>query len=122
MIVIFFLFTFHAHTKELPRIDTKFYLGIYKSFDKFSAIALSSLFPRTPYHTETDSNKENLGFFLGYDFKFDNFLVGLESNFQEDIGTDKSIAGINGEVTYEKMIRLNLNLVIKLMIFLFLVI
>ena len=113
-LLIFLFFSFQAHTKELPRIDTKFYLGVYNSFDKLSATAHSIYHPElsgyNPYYTETDSNKENLGFFLGYDFKFDNFLVGIESNFQEDIGTDKSIAGINGEVTYEKMIEAKLKL------------
>ena len=113
-LLIIFFFNPHAQTKELPRIDTKFYLGVYNSFDKLSATAHSIYHPEysgyNPYYTETDSNKENLGFFLGYDFKFDNFLVGLESNFQEDIGTDKSIAGINGEVTYEKMIEAKLKL------------
>ena len=57
--VIFLFFSFQANAKELPRIDTKFYLGIYKSFDKFSAIALSSLFPSSPYYTETDAEKRN---------------------------------------------------------------
>lgn len=63
--LIFFFFTFHAHTKELPRIDTKFYLGIYKSFDKLSSYATSLQYPSLPYSLETDDNKENLGFFWG---------------------------------------------------------
>ena len=102
IVVIFFL-TFNVNAKELPKIDTKYYLGIYKSLDKFSAIALSPLFPNSPYYTETDDEKKNIGFFLGYNFYLDNFLIGIESNFQENIGKDQSIAGLNGSVTYEKM-------------------
>ena len=85
-LLIFLFFSFQAHTKELPRINTKFYLGIYKSFDKFSAIASSPDYALV-YHTETDSEKRNLGYFLGYNFYLNNF----------------SIAGLNGSVTYEKM-------------------
>ena len=102
-LIIFLFFSFQANAKELPRIDTKFYLGIYKSFDKFSAIALSSLFPSSPYYTETDAEKRNLGYFLGYNFYLNNFFIGVETNFQENIGKDQSIAGLNGSVTYEKM-------------------
>ena len=53
-LLILLFFSFQAHAKELPRIDTKFYLGIYKSFDKFSAIASSPDYALI-YHTETDS-------------------------------------------------------------------
>ena len=102
-LIIFLFFSFQANAKELPRIDTKFYLCIYKSFDKFSAIALSSLFPSSPYYTETDAEKRNLGYFLGYNFYLNNFFIGVETNFQENIGKDQSIAGLNGSVTYEKM-------------------
>ena len=102
IVVIFFL-TFNVNAKELPKIDTKYYLGIYKTLDKFSAIALSPLYPNSPYYTETDDEKKNIGFFLGYNFYLDNFLIGIESNFQENIGKDQSIAGLNGSVTYEKM-------------------
>ena len=78
-LIIFLFFSFQANAKELPRIDTKFYLGIYKSFDKFSAIALSSLFPSSPYYTETDAEKRNLGYFLGYNF----YLNNLEQQQQQ---------------------------------------
>ena len=101
VVVIFFL-TFNVNAKELPRINTKFYLGIYKSFDKFSAIASSPDYALI-YHTETDSEKRNLGYFLGYNFYLNNFFIGAETNFQENIGKDQSIAGLNGSVTYEKM-------------------
>ena len=101
-LLIFLFFSFQAHTKELPRINTKFYLGIYKSFDKFSAIASSPDYALI-YHTETDSEKRNLGYFLGYNFYLNNFFIGAETNFQENIGKDQSIAGLNGSVTYEKM-------------------
>ena len=103
LLLIFLFFSFQAHTKELPRIDTKFYLGIYKSFDKFSATALSTYHTESPYYTETDAEKRNLGYFLGYNFYLDNFFIGVETNFQENIGKDQSIAGLNGSVTYEKM-------------------
>ena len=62
-LLIIFFFNPHAQTKELPRIDTKFYLGIYKSFDKLSSYATSLQYPNLPYSLETDDNKENLGFF-----------------------------------------------------------
>ncbi len=101
-LLIFLFFSFQANAKELPRIDTKFYLGIYKSFDKFSAIASSPDYALI-YHTETDSEKRNLGYFLGYNFYLNNFFIGAETNFQENIGKDQSIAGLNGSVTYEKM-------------------
>ncbi len=102
-LLIFLFFSLQAHAKELPRIDTKFYLGIYKSFDKFSATALSTYHTESPYYTETDAEKRNLGYFLGYNFYLDNFFIGVETNFQENIGKDQSIAGLNGSVTYEKM-------------------
>ena len=104
IVVVFFL-TFNVNAKELPKIDTKYYLGIYKSFDKFSAIALSTYSDHfgTPYYTETDAEKRNLGYFLGYNFYLNNFFIGVETNFQENIGKDQSIAGLNGSVTYEKM-------------------
>ena len=101
LLIIFFLNS-HAQTRELPRIDTKFYLGIYKSFDKFSAIASSPDYALI-YHTETDSEKRNLGYFLGYNFYLNNFFIGAETNFQENIGKDQSIVGLNGSATYEKM-------------------
>ena len=102
-LLIIFFFNSHAQTRELPRIDTKFYLGIYKSFDKFSATALSTYHTCCPYYTETDAEKRNLGYFLGYNFYLNNFFIGAETNFQENIGKDQSIAGLNGSVTYEKM-------------------
>ena len=102
-LLIFLFFSFQANAKELPRIDTKFYLGIYKSFDKFSATALSTYHTCCPYYTETDAEKRNLGYFLGYNFYLNNFFIGAETNFQENIGKDQSIAGLNGSVTYEKM-------------------
>ena len=102
IVVVFFL-TFNVNAKELPKIDTKYYLGIYKSFDKFSATALSTYHTDTPYYTETDAEKRNLGYFLGYNFYLNNFFIGAETNFQENIGKDQSIAGLNGSVTYEKM-------------------
>ena len=49
------------------------------------------------------AEKRNLGYFLGYNFYLDNFFIGVETNFQENIGKDQSIAGLNGSVTYEKM-------------------
>ena len=44
-LLIIFFFNPHAQTKELPRIDTKFYLGVYNSFDKLSATAHSIYLP-----------------------------------------------------------------------------
>ena len=111
-LLIFFFFTFHAHAKELPRIDTKFYLGIYKSFDKLSSYATSLQYPSLPYSLETDDNKENLGFFLGYDVNFEDFIIGIETNFQENVGADQTVAFsvIGREATYEKMLEAKLKL------------
>ena len=86
LLLMFFFFTFHVHAKDLPKINTKFYLGIYKSFDKLTSVATSKFHPNFPYHTSTDAEKENLGFFLGYNFYLDNLLLGIETNFQENIG------------------------------------
>ena len=107
-LLIFFFFTFHAHAKELPRIDTKFYLGIYKSIDELTATAKRHNFDFT-YYTSTDAEKKNLGFFLGYNFYLDNFLLGLETSFQENIGKDTAIDGFDGSVTYEKLREVKFN-------------
>ena len=51
-----------------PKINAKFYLGMYKSFDKLTSVATSKFHPNYPYNTSTDTEKENLGYFLGYNF------------------------------------------------------
>ena len=75
LLLMFFFFTFHVHAKELPKINTKFFLGIYKSFDKLTSVATSKFHPNFPYHTSTDAEKENLGFFLGYNLYLDNLIL-----------------------------------------------
>ena len=108
--LVFLFLTSRLNAIELPKIDTKFYLGIYKSFDKLTAGAMQpqSNF-NTPYYTSTDAEKKNLGFFLGYNFYLDNFLLGLETSFQENIGKDTAISGFDGSVTYEKLREVKFN-------------
>ena len=107
---MFFFFTFHVHAKELPNINTKFYLGMYKSFDKLTSVATSKYHPTFPYNTSTDTEKENLGFFLGYNFYFDNILLGLETSFQENIGKDNNPGpDLDGSVIYEKLREVKFN-------------
>ena len=108
--LVFLFLTSRVNAIELPKIDTKFYLGIYKSFDKLTAGAMQ---PQSnfniPYYTSTDAEKKNLGFFLGYNFYLDNFLLGLETSFQENIGKDTDISGFDGSVTYEKLREVKFN-------------
>ena len=107
---ILFFFTFHAHAKELPKINTKFYLGIYKSFDKLTSVATSKRYPNGRYDTSTDTEKENLGYFLGYNFYLDNLLLGIETSFQENIGKDNNPGpDLDGSVTYEKLREVKFN-------------
>ena len=110
--LVFLFLTSRLNAIELPRIDTKFYLGIYKSFDKLSSYATSLQYPSLPYSLETDDNKENLGFFLGYDINFEDFIIGIETNFQENVGADQTVpfSVIGREATYEKMLEAKLKL------------
>ena len=105
--LVFLFLTSRLNAIELPRIDTKFYLGIYKSIDELSATAKDHNF--NTYNTSTDAEKKNLGFFLGYNFYLDNFLLGLETSFQENIGKDTAIHGFDGSVTYEKLREVKFN-------------
>ena len=111
LLLMFFFFTFHVQAKELPKINTKFYLGIYKSFDKLTSVATSKYHSLYPYHTSTDAEKENLGFFLGYNFYLDNLLLGIETSFQENIGKDNNPGpNLNGTLTYEKLKEIKFNI------------
>ena len=111
IIIIFTIFLFltsRVNAIELPKIDTKFYLGIYKSIDELTATAKRHNFDFT-YYTSTEHEKKNLGFFLGYNLYLDNFLLGLETSFQENIGKDTAISGFDGSVTYEKLREVKFN-------------
>ena len=105
--LVFLFLTSRLNAIELPRIDTKFYLGIYKSIDELSATAKDHNF--NTYNTSTDAEKKNLGFFLGYNFYLDNFLLGLETSFQENIGKDTAVPTFDGSVTYEKLREVKFN-------------
>ena len=74
--LVFLFLTSRLNAIELPKIDTKFYLGIYKSIDELTATAKRHNFDFT-YYTSTEHEKKNLGFFLGYNLYLDNFLLGL---------------------------------------------
>ena len=106
--LVFLFLTSRLNAIELPKIDTKFYLGIYKSIDELTAAAKQHNF-EIPYYTSTDAEKKNLGFFLGYNLYLDNFLLGLETSFQENIGKDTDISGFDGSVTYEKLREVKFN-------------
>ena len=106
--LVFLFLTSRVNALELPKIDTKFYLGIYKSIDELTAAAKQHNF-EIPYYTSTDAEKKNLGFFLGYNFYLDNFLLGLETSFQENIGKDTAVPTFDGSVTYEKLREVKFN-------------
>ena len=106
--LVFLFLTSRLNAIELPKIDTKFYLGIYKSIDELTATAKRHNFDFT-YYTSIEHEKKNLGFFLGYNFYLDNFLLGLETSFQENIGKDTDISGFDGSVTYEKLREVKFN-------------
>ena len=106
--LVFLFLTSRVNAIELPKIDTKFYLGIYKSIDKLTAVAQQHNF-EIPYYTSIDTEKKNLGFFLGYNFYLDNFLLGLETSFQENIGKDTAVPTFDGSVTYEKLREVKFN-------------
>ena len=55
--LVFLFLTSRVNGIELPKIDTKFYLGIYKSIDKLTAGAKQPNFD-VPYYTSTDSEKK----------------------------------------------------------------
>ena len=107
--LVFLFLTSRVNAIELPKIDTKFYLGIYKSIDKLTAVAQQHNF-EIPYYTSIDTEKKNLGFFLGYNFYLDNFLLGLETSFQENIGKDNNPGpDLDGTVIYEKLREVKFN-------------
>ena len=106
--LVFLFLTSRLNAIELPKIDTKFYLGIYKSIDELTATAKRHNYDST-YNTTTDAEKKNLGFFLGYNFYLDNFLLGLETSFQENIGKDTAVPTFDGSVTYEKLREVKFN-------------
>ena len=84
---------------------------MYKSFDKLTSVATSKFYPDYPYNTSTDTEKENLGFFLGYNFYLDNLLLGIETSFQENIGKDNNPGpSLTGAITYEKLKEIKLNI------------
>ena len=58
-LLIIFFFNSHAQTRELPRIDTKFYLGVYNSFDKLSATAHSIYHPEFIIEYDNTQNDSN---------------------------------------------------------------
>ena len=108
-LLVFLFLTSRVNAIELPKVDSKFYLGIYKSIDKLTAGAKQHNFD-IPYYISTDAEKENLGFFLGYNFYFDNILLGLETSFQENIGKDNNPGpDLDGSVTYEKLREVKFN-------------
>ena len=106
--LVFLFLTSRLNAIELPKIDTKFYLGIYKSIDELTAVGQQHNY-EIPYYTSTDAEKKNLGFFLGYNFYLDNFLLGLETSFQENIGKDTAVPTFDGSVTYEKLREVKFN-------------
>ena len=55
--LVFLFLTSRVNAIELPKIDTKFYLGIYKSIDKLTAVAQQHNF-EIPYYTSIDTEKK----------------------------------------------------------------
>jgi len=80
------------------------YLGVYESEDKLSANATSNTYPDDPYSTSTDKNKNNLGYFLGYNYSINDIILGVETSYQDNIGKDKAVPTLVGSVVYDDMV------------------
>ncbi|PPR50856.1 MAG: hypothetical protein CFH14_00833 [Alphaproteobacteria bacterium MarineAlpha5_Bin4] len=87
-----------------------FYLGFYKSEDKLSASATSDTWTDDPYDVSTDKNIYNSGIFLGYNYSIKDIIVGVETNFQDDVGEDAAITNLNGFVLYDDLFEYKLKL------------
>ncbi len=106
--IFFFKFAF----AEIVTLDdwSGFYLGFYKSEDKLSASATSDTWTDDPYDVSTDKNIYNSGIFLGYNYSIKDIIVGIETNFQDDVGEDKAIPNLNGWLLYDDLFEYKLKL------------
>jgi len=87
-----------------------FYLGVYHSEDKLSASATSNTFPDEPYNISTDNDKNNLGYFLGYNYLINDIMLGFETSYQDNVGKDEAVPNLNGWVVYDDMVEYKLKL------------
>ena len=86
------------------------YLGVYHSEDKLSASATSNTFPDEPYNISTDNDKNNLGYFLGYNYLIKDIMLGFETSYQDNVGKDEAVPNLNGWVVYDDMVEYKLKL------------
>ena len=87
-----------------------FYLGVYQSEDKLSASATSNTWPDDPYQVSTDKGKNNLGYFLGYNYSIKDIMFGVETSYQDNVGQDEAVPGLAGYVVYDDMVEYKLKL------------
>ena len=89
-----------------------FYLGVYHSEDKLSASATSNTWPDDPYDISTDKDKNNFGYFLGYNYVIKDAIIGFETSYQDNVGRDETITNLIGWgwAVYDDMVEYKLKL------------
>ena len=45
----------------------------------------------------------NTGSFVGYNYSINNLIVGIEASYQDNVGTDEALPGLNGYAVYDDM-------------------
>jgi len=103
LVFLFALICFNANADKSINDWSGLYLGVYQSEDQLSASATSTSFPDEPYSISTDENIYNTGSFVGYNYSINNIIVGIEASYQDNVGTDEAITGLNGYAVYDDM-------------------
>ena len=109
-LIIFLFISAKVNAEESFGDWSGLYLGVYQSEDKLSASATSASWPDDPYDVSTDKDKNNLGMFLGYNYSFNDIILGVETSFQDNIGEDKAIPDLVGSVVYDDMVEYKLKI------------
>ena len=99
----FTLIWFNANANKSINDWSGLYLGVYQSEDQLSASATSTSWPDDPYSVTTDKNMHNTGSFVGYNYSINNIIVGIEASYQDNVGKDQALPGLNGYAVYDDM-------------------
>ena len=103
LIFLFTLICFNANADKSINDWSGLYLGVYQSEDQLSASATSTSWPDDPYSVTTDKNMHNTGSFVGNNYSINNLIVGIEASYQDNVGTDEALPGLNGYAVYDDM-------------------
>ena len=85
-----------------------FYSGIYLSKDATTGVG--SHVTTAGYTLEADADKNNAGFFLGYNHAFGDVVIGIETSMQETVGLDQGSSGVNGTILWEDLMEFKIKL------------